>query len=1355
MPKSASNLFALHRCRSHRMASLVLAGVALPHILFGQTVTDAGNLETTLNTSATPGTINQTITFGNSISIAGYSAPGYNAGSGFLGAINAPTVGGVLSINGNGNSLTGGSNALFFASPENETATGGVANPTAQFVAIDNLTISGATSLGGNSVFGGGGAGMGGGLFVGTGVHAKLYMVDFNANQAVGGSSIYNSSANYQDQGGSIGGNSSATGVGGSGLYAIPTALFSGGGANGGQGLNGGSGGFGGGGAFQGGAGGFAASGSLEAPSGFGAGSSYDISPAGFGGGAGYDALTIFPASAGIGGGTSGGGGAGFGGAVFVQSGAELLLTGNDTLAGDTATGGAGNTSGAGVGNEIFMMTGSSVTLAPGTGSTVTIGAAGDTGDNIADDSASSLPAGQSYLQGTAAGAGLVLGLAGNPGGTIALYGNNTYQGGTTLQNGVTLIVGSSHALGTGTITMMDPTMVYLDGDNVANPIVLMGDTTLEVDNTDSATQSGAISESGGSYGITKTGTGTLALTSANTYTGATYVDFGTLSVSGNGSITQTSAVSVGHASGSDGTLTVTGTSASLTGTGLVIVGDQGTGALNVENGGTVNLGVDNNNVGLLVGNASAVTGTTTVTGTGSSLTVNSGTGDMVLGNGGNAFLNIIAGGTVTDGSAFLGEGSTAAAGTVDVSGSGSAWTNNNTLYLGEGGTGTVTVEDNGSISASSIVIGDQSPAVGTLKIGNNNAVGSLTIGSIQFGNGAGTIDFNQTNTATLNANISGAGTVNIEGSGTTILGGNSSYTGTTTISAGTVEMGSSSALGASDVVFNGGTFTTTGGGTGVQVNLGGNYTQAAGTTLALNVYGPNNYDSLNLTTLGGVATVHGTLMLNLVGGFAPGSGENIAVITTNNPVVGQFSTVLTSLPSIGVSANYTDDVTVLFQRPFASLPGVGLTPNQLSVATYIDRNDMTSTNPAFNSVVAALNSLSVDPNALAGAFDQLSPQAFGQFSTATAFNNASFETEAMDNYLANQRGADGNFLAGNGTVDASGLVVNDPSYDPNLAMIHSRMLAWNPAPNHGVITDVPGSALGGVEMQPALDPNSLAPQNGGKPWNVFVRGDVVLSQGSSTQDVSHFDDHTESVVVGVDYRITPDFLVGLTGGYGHTDATLDNNGSSATVDSYSPGLYASYADKGWYANLSGSYVFNNYTQDRLIGFLGQTAHSAPHGNEGVANLDGGYDFRHGAWTFGPLAGLQYTHLSVDGYDESGSAGDLSVNEQDANSLRSRLGGRVSFAFVDDGIHFTPHLDVSWQHEFMDQSRGITSQFDGAGLGSFSVQTTEPSRDSALVGAGLDADLNGTVTVFGDYEVQAGQENYFGQSIQGGVKIGF
>ena len=73
----------------------------------------------------------------------------------------------------------------------------------------------------------------------------------------------------------------------------------------------------------------------------------------------------------------------------------------------------------------------------------------------------------------------------------------------------------------------------------------------------------------------------------------------------------------------------------------------------------------------------------------------------------------------------------------------------------------------------------------------------------------------------------------------------------------------------------------------------------------------------------------------------------------------------------------------------------------------------------------------------------------------------------------------------------------------------------------------------------------------------------------------------------------------------------------------------------------------------------------------------------------------------------------------------------------------------------MDSSGGITSQFTGTGGGSFVTQTQSPDRDAAFIDVGLDADIGRNVTVFVDYETQAGQSNFFAQSAEGGVKIGF
>ena len=224
---------------------------------------------------------------------------------------------------------------------------------------------------------------------------------------------------------------------------------------------------------------------------------------------------------------------------------------------------------------------------------------------------------------------------------------------------------------------------------------------------------------------------------------------------------------------------------------------------------------------------------------------------------------------------------------------------------------------------------------------------------------------------------------------------------------------------------------------------------------------------------------------------------------------------------------------------------------------------------------------------------------------------------------------------------------------------------------------------------------------------------------------------------------------------YAHTDATLDDFGSSSTVDSYSPGFYASYADGGWFANFIGRYSYNSYTENRNIAFLGQTANGGTDGNEGLIDLDGGYLFHAGPWSYGPVAGLQYTHLTVNGYTEQDSDANLTVNEDQSDSLRSRFGGEVRYNTCGCGVTFSPHLTATWQHEFMDQSRGLTSSFTQFSGGSFTVRTDDPSRDSALVDLGLDAKVDSSITVFGDYIVQAGQDNYFGQSLQAGVRVNF
>jgi outer membrane lipase/esterase len=222
----------------------------------------------------------------------------------------------------------------------------------------------------------------------------------------------------------------------------------------------------------------------------------------------------------------------------------------------------------------------------------------------------------------------------------------------------------------------------------------------------------------------------------------------------------------------------------------------------------------------------------------------------------------------------------------------------------------------------------------------------------------------------------------------------------------------------------------------------------------------------------------------------------------------------------------------------------------------------------------------------------------------------------------------------------------------------------------------------------------------------------------------------------------------------------MDSQGSNAYVNNYTGGLYAGWHDDGFYINGLGTFGGNVYTAERKILFsaIDRTAQSETDGEQEAINIDGGYDFHLSkALTISPIAGLQYVHLTVGGFNETGAnSADLSIRSQDADSLRSRLGFRVDYHIpVSKDWAFATELCAAWQHEYMDDSRAIISSFEGSGLSSFTVRTIKPERDAVLVGIGVNTTYHERLTLFLDYDVQTGQADYLEQSVKGGIKWTF
>jgi fibronectin-binding autotransporter adhesin len=220
--------------------------------------------------------------------------------------------------------------------------------------------------------------------------------------------------------------------------------------------------------------------------------------------------------------------------------------------------------------------------------------------------------------------------------GALTLSGANTYTGGTVLHEG-RLNVGHSQALGTGALSMDDDTTLGFSADGVvlANAVKLTGQNDPVIDTgAFSATLAGAIT--GGGF-ITKQGTGTLTLSGANTYTGATNVAQGTLKAGAANTFSAASA----HSVASGATLDLAGfnqTVASLANSGTVsLVGTTAGTTLTVNgnyvgNNGVLKLGTALSGTGpsdRLVINGGTASGKTSV-----QVTNLGGLGALTAGNG-------------------------------------------------------------------------------------------------------------------------------------------------------------------------------------------------------------------------------------------------------------------------------------------------------------------------------------------------------------------------------------------------------------------------------------------------------------------------------------------------------------------------------------------------------------------------------------------------------------------------------------------------------------------------------------------------------------------------------------------------
>lgn len=905
----------------------------------------------------------------------------------------------------------------------------------------------------------------------------------------------------------------------------------------------------------------------------------------------------------------------------------------------------------------------------------------------------------------------------------------------------------------------------------------------------------------GGTGGLTKNGAGVLQITGATSFTGATVVNQGRLTLSGGGNLASTSGITVANGA----QLRFEGTNQLGTGTiSLAGTGDGSNGALRLQSG-TQSLAnaitLNSPATGIHTdGGSSQLTLNGSITGTGG--LNKTGAGSLILA-GNNTFSGTT---TVTNGTLQLNTLNSL------TSSNGVTIQNGATIQLnlaGERnwqlGSGPLTIQGGGTLRQISGTEDDIAIFAQTITLetaGQNhtlNAPGDSRI----YVQGALTGDGNLVK--------AGGGELRFEG-------GAKTYTGTTSINNGRLRIDSDGIpVNTSAITLNGGnlrfgqggtrTFSLGAGGTAPITIANGSIEKTdVGTTLLtnnINVTGPGNLrarEAGSLFHLTGNLTGAGALTFNVgTGGNPTQLGE--ILLTGNAAGRTGAATLQQGVLTLG-------STTVLGGSTFTQISGSTLGLRIDSPAQFgriITTGNSTINNgatirPIFNSgldggttvfdivqgaaVTADVTQINLDAN---NPLAQYSLNNTGTILQLIA--DVDYSGGGSGISLNPNQQAVGNFLGAPGGGPAQGLLrgaalnANGPDelrrfYDQigasdemgalssiafgtaaaQLRNITGRAATRGGGPAPGISGTAlldslrldPASLLAATQpaaVVPGLRLRDPAPQR--PQWSAFGNLNVLNGRQSPNAEAAGYESATQGFTAGADRFIGQNLLIGAYGGYDRSRAQFADAGGFATADSATFGGYAGWLQDSWHV-LGAAQYSRHFFETERNSILG-TASGDTEGDQISFMLAGGYDYKTGRWTLGPTASATYSRLWIDSFSESGAPIAQNFRAQDADSFQTAIGGRIAYLFPGSFVSLEPEVRAEYRHEFLDDSRGIESSLAGGGP-ILRVNTPDPSRDFAVVSTGLNANFADGTTAYVRYEAEVGRSDYTAHGVFGGVR---
>lgn len=473
-----------------------------------------------------------------------------------------------------------------------------------------------------------------------------------------------------------------------------------------------------------------------------------------------------------------------------------------------------------------------------------------------------------------------------------------------------------------------------------------------------------------------------------------------------------------------------------------------------------------------------------------------------------------------------------------------------------------------------------------------------------------------------------------------------------------------------------------------------GSYTQTATSLLAVSVNPTANAQ----LSVGGSASLDGFLRIYYLPGYY--TSKTYTLISAGS-VTGQFYAVGNSPPPAGttqtisytatsVNLTLTGSGTVGYfsdsETPDTSLiPGASA--NQQSVANSI--NNFFFSGGTLPAGFANLSLLS--DSAALRALDQLSGE------VGTSFISVGFE--------------------------ANSLFLNSITNPFNL----DRGSSFGPAQAFATEERTPSALSDDIALAYASilrEPGAARPTIPSR-WSAW--GAAYGGSGSIGGDPSAGSHNTSSQVFGftggLDYRLTPDVIVGLALGGGGSNWAVSQGLGTGYSNMFQAGIYGSERWGPFY--LTGAFAdsVSQVTTNRTITISGIDVLSANFpANVVSARLEGGYRYGIGGFGVTPYAAFQPQLMQLASYGENVVSGSpqfsLSYPARYPTDLRTEVGSWFDESvLLDRGSRLQLYARAAWAHDSGDGT-GATALFQSLPGASFVVNGAKPDDDGAIVTVG-------------------------------------